>query len=421
MTMQQSLPDPQHVDLSDMEFWTRPLEERAAGFAALRRLPEPRFYPEPQLSSDAGLPPGPGFYALVRHSDVVEASRNPKIFSSAKGVTNIADMPPEIAEFFGSFSHMDGQRHARLRRIVSRAFTPRMIEKFEDDLRAAASQTVDDLIERGPCDFVTNVAAQVPLRIICDMMGIPEKDRRFVFDRTNVIFGRFDPEYMPDTTRLIEGLLTAGQELNDLVQDLSRYRKEHPGDDLTSTLVRANVDGEMLTEAEVASFFTLLAVAGNETTRNAISHGLWLLTSNPDQRDLWQSDFGRYERTAVEEIVRVATPVIWMRRTVTQDHEMNGTLYRENDKVLMFYWSANRDEAVFRDPDRFDIRRDPNPHTGFGGPGPHFCMGAHLGRREMTALFEELFRRVPGIHASGPPERLFSNFVNGVKHLPCDF
>lgn len=422
MASKPALYAPEDVDLSDMEFWTRPPEDRAAAFAALRRSPHPRFYPEPELLAEAGFPRGPGFHALVRHSDVVEASRNPKVFSSARGATTIADMPTEINEFFGSFANMDAPRHARLRRIVARSFTPRMLQKFEDDLAVATAGIVDELIERGPCDFVEAVAANLPLKIICDMMGIPERDRLFVFDRTNIIFGRFDPDYRPaDPNAFIGALLTAGTELTGLVQDLTRHRKEHPGDDLTTTLIHANVDGEQLTEQEVASFFILLVVAGNETTRNAISHGLMLLTEHPAQRELWKSDFEQHAPTAVQEIVRVASPVIWMRRTLTRDWEMNGNAYAEGDKVLMFYWSANRDELVFEEPDRFDITRDPNPHTSFGGPGPHYCIGAHLARREMTVLFDELFRRVPDLSAAGPPERLYSNFINGIKRLPCTF
>jgi cytochrome P450 len=316
---------------------------------------------------------------------------------------------------------MDDPRHAKIRRIVSRAFTPRMIQRFNDDVQVAADAIVDDLLATGPCDFVYNVAARLPLKFICDMMGIPESHYQSVLDNSNVILAGFDPEFLsldPEETAL--KLLNAGQALQDLVQDLGRHRREHPTDDLTSALVNANVDGEQLTDQELGSFFIILAVAGNETTRNAISHGMHLLTRNPEQRALLASDIEGRLPGAVEEIVRYASPVIWMRRTVTRDFEMNGHAYAAGDKALLFYGSANRDTAVFTDPDRFDITRDPNPHVGFGGPGPHFCLGAHLARREITVMFRELLTRVPEIRTTADPDRLLSSFINGIKHLPCE-
>jgi len=203
------------------------------------------------------------------------------------------------------------------------------------------------------------------------------------------------------------------------MQELADVRTEQPTDDLTSLLIHGNVDGEALSHAELASFFILLVVAGNETTRNAISHGLWLLTEHPDQRAAWQADVETVTPTAVDEIVRYASPVIFMRRTVTQPTVLAGHDFAEGDKVLLFYNSANRDETVFEEPDRFDVRRHPNPHVGFGGAGPHFCLGAHLARREITVMFRELLGRVPGLVATAEPDRLRSNFINGIKHLPC--
>ncbi|WP_327105604.1 cytochrome P450 [Nonomuraea glycinis] len=407
-------------DLSDSLFWTRPMAEREQAFELLRGLRTPAFFAEPEISF---APKGPGYYALVKHADILEASRAPDVFSSGQGgATNIPDMPAEFAEYFGSMINMDDPRHARLRRIVSRAFTPKMIKQFEADVESAATKIVDDLLAKGPgCDFVTEVAARLPLKIICDMMGIPERDYGFVFDRSNVILGGFDPEFTgPDIDKIAERLLTAGMELQQLVQDLAARRADEPTDDLTSSLVNANIDGERLTMKELGSFFILLVVAGNETTRNAISYGLRLLTRNPDQRALWLSDFDRHTPTAVEEIVRLASPVNFMRRKVTRDHEMNGHLYREGEKVLLYYWAANRDAEVFADPGRFDITRQPNPHVGFGGPGPHFCLGAHLARREITVMFRELLSRVPQIEG-GKPDRLHSSFINGIKHMECTF
>jgi cytochrome P450 len=329
-------------------------------------------------------------------------------------------MPAEFLEFFGSMINMDEPRHGRLRRIVSRGFTPRMLEQLRPDVERAATEVVDAVIERGECDFVTEIAALLPLRIIVDMMGIPRSEERFIFDRTNIILGLGDPEYVPvgDEAAVVRTLLTAGQELRDLVQALGEERVRNPRDDLTSALVTAEVDGEKLTPAELASFFILLVVAGNETTRNAIAHGLLALTDHPDQRRIWFDDFDAVAPSAVEEIVRWATPVIHFRRTVTRDGaRIGGHEFREGDKVVLWYASANRDESVFDDPYRFDVRRHPNDHVGFGGPGPHFCLGAHLARREITVLFRELWRRMPDVEATGEPERLRSNFINGIKHL----
>lgn len=408
---------PGWVDLSDMEFWAGPYEDRARGFERLRTEWPLPYYPEPA----SPLPAGPGFWAVTRHADVVEVSRRPEEFCSGQGATHIPDFPTAFAEFFGSMIEMDDPRHHRLRRIVSRTFTPRMIKKFEQDVEKAAARIVGEVADRGECDFVTDVAARLPLKVICDMMGIPEKDYEFVLDRTNTIIGIADPEYVPEDADHITVLLTAGGELANLLTELGTYRIGHPADDVISALVNANIDGEQLTAEELASFFILLVVAGNETTRNAISHGLRLLTGNPDQRALWLGDFERYAPTAVEEIVRLASPVVWMRRTATRDTELAGQAISEGDKLLMYYWSANRDAAVFADPDRFDITRDPNPHVGYGGPGPHFCLGAHLARREITVLFRELLGRLPDIRVAGEPQRLRSSFINGVKHLPCAF
>jgi len=243
-----------------------------------------------------------------------------------------------------------------------------------------------------------------------------------VLKNTNIILSGADPEFLSaDLNEAVTQILTAGRELATLVTELAAIRHQHPGDDLTSALANANIDGEQLTAAELASFFILLVVAGNETTRTAISHALMLLTDFPDQRALLLADLDARIGGAAEEIVRYASPVIWMRRTVTRDVVMNGHDYRAGDKALLLYWSANRDEAVFDDPARFDIARSPNPHVGFGAAGPHFCLGAHLARREIAAILRELLSRVPDIHAAGPPDRLLSSFINGIKHLPCDF
>jgi methyl-branched lipid omega-hydroxylase len=406
------------IDLSDTEFWGLPLADRAAAFAQLRAQGRPPFYEEPETPF---AEKGPGYYALVRHADVVEASRHADVFCSGKGATSIADLPPEFNEYFGSMINMDDPRHARLRRIVSRAFSPRMVKKFEDGVRRAAAEIVDDLLVTGPCDFVPHVAARLPLKIICDMMGIPDDQYEMVLADTNIILSGADPEFLSeDLNEAVAQLLGAGQELADLVTSLAAARVQASGEDLVSALVTANIDGEQLTSAELASFFILLVVAGNETTRNALSHGLMLLTEFPAQRALLLSDLENRLEGAAEEIVRYASPVLFMRRTLTRDYTMNGQDYHEDDKVVLFYYSANRDEAVFADPERFDITRSPNPHVGFGGAGPHYCLGAHLARRELTVMLRELLTRVPDITA-GEPDRLLSSFINGIKHLPCQF
>ncbi len=311
-------------------------------------------------------------------------------------------MPPEFVEYFGSMISMDDPRHARLRRIVSRAFTPKMIKQFEDDVAVAATKIVDDLLEKGSgCDFVEEVAARLPLKIICDMMGIPEKDYRFVFDRSNMILGAQDPEYVSDPEAIATALLTAGMELQQLVQDLAAHREKNPTTDLISSLVNANIDGERLTLQELGSFFILLVVAGNETTRNAISYGLRLLTVNPDQKARWLTDVDGLAPGAVEEIVRLASPVNYMRRKVTRDHVMNGHEYKKGEKVVLYYWSANRDAAVFDDPLRLRHRPQPQPPRRVrrprapllprGPPGPardhgHVPGAAHPGARHRGRL-----------------------------------
>jgi cytochrome P450 len=407
------------INLSDVTFWARPLEEREGAFALLRKERPISFHEEPYIEG-LPFPKGPGYWALTHHADILEVSRQPELFCSGKG-SNIGDLPPDFNEFFGSMINMDDPRHARLRRIVSRGFTPRMIQQAEENVQRTATSIVDALIERGECDFVTEIAAALPLKIICDMMGIPDSQYKFVFDRTNIILGAGDPEYVSNPLEIVPILLQSGAELAQLVQDLGQLRKDKPTDDLTSALVNAEVDGEKLTDAELGSFFVLLVVAGNETTRNAISHGMKALCDYPEQRARWAKDFDKLAPTAVEEIVRWATPVIHFRRTATRDTELSGQKLREGEKVVLWYCSGNRDEKVFTNPFEFNVAREPNEHVGFGGPGPHFCLGAHLARREITVMFRELFRRLPDIQVVGEPDRLLSFFINGIKRMRCEF
>src|ERR1700685_2419223 len=324
------------IDLSDNAFWGLPLTDRAAAFALLRAQGRPRFFAEPEVPFSEK---GPGFYALVRHADVAEATRHPEVFCSRKGATSIVDLPVEFNEYFGSMINMDDPRHTRLRRIVSRAFSPRMIAKFEDDVRRAATAIVDDLLATGPCDFVQHVAARLPLKIICDMMGIPGEAYDMVLANTNIILSGADPEFMSeDLNEAVTKLLGSGAALADLVTNLATARAQAPADDLVSALVTANIDGEQLTSAELASFFILLVVAGNETTRTALSHALMLFTEYPDQRALLLADIENRIEGAVEEVVRHASPVLFMRRTLTRDYTMNGQDYRAGGEAGLCYY-----------------------------------------------------------------------------------
>jgi cytochrome P450 len=411
------------IDLSDMEFWARPWEEREGAFQTLRRERSIAKFPEPEIPEALTyvIPQGDGYYALTRHAHISEASRHPELYLSGQGATSIIDMPEEMLDFFGSMINMDNPRHARLRRIVSAAFNPRMIKSIEDRIDLVANDVIDRVAPLGGCDFVTEVSSRLPLEIICDMMGIAPSDYDTVFSCSNIILSNGDPEYVPEGTDPMLAFMTAAQQLNLLMLDLAKHRKEHPTEDITSALVNTNVDGEALTDTEVASFFILLVVAGNETTRNAISHGLLAMTQHPEQRALWQADPGRIAATGVDEVVRWGSPVIWMRRTVGADTVLGDTELHEGDRVIMFYNSANRDEDVFDDPYTFDVRRDPNPHIGFGAAGPHFCLGAHLARQEIEVMFRRLFERLPDIESVGEPDRLLSPFINGIKHLDCKF
>ncbi len=401
------------ISLADVVFWQLPGSEREGAFAKLRAERPISWHEEFEYP---GVPKGPGFWAVTRYHDLQAASRNPQLFISGRG-TNIADIPIEMNEFFGSMINMDPPRHTKLRNIVNRGFTPRMVAHTEAAVRQKARRIVNQVCERGECDFVADIAAALPLEIICEMMGIPPSDFRRIFELTNLILGVGDPDYA--TT--IEQLMAAGFELAQYAQALGQARIDDAKDDLTSKLVHASVEGEGLTAQEFGSFFILLVAAGNETTRNAISHGMKALTDFPDERRKWMADFARVSPTAVEEIVRWATPVIHFRRTAVEDTEIAGQRIAAGDKVVLWYNSANRDERMFPEPYRFDVTREPNEHVGFGGGGPHFCLGANLARREIAIMFEELFRVLPDIEISGEPAMLLSAFIHGIKRMPCRF
>jgi cytochrome P450 len=403
------------IDLSAAEFWTAPRDYREAAFRTLRDDAPVRFFEEPELEN---MERGPGYFAVTRYDDVWHASRNPQLFSSARGGTNIGDLPPEMVEFFGSMINMDDPKHFRLRTIVSRGFTPKEVGKVEGYVRDKAKALVDDVLERfpdGECDFVEQLAAPLPLKVICEMMGIPAEDERQVFAWTNTILGLGDPEYVTSLEQFMGDALAMWQYAHQLGED----RRANPRDDITSAMMAAELDGDQLTAQEFGSFFILLVVAGNETTRNAISHGMRALTLHPEQRRLWWDDFDGLSRTATEEIVRWASPVIHFRRTATEATEIAGVPIAEGQKVVLWYNSANRDERKFDDPFTFDVRRDPNPQVGFGAGGPHFCLGANLARREITVMFDEIRRRLPNLQITGEPALLESSFINGIKRMPC--
>lgn len=408
------------IDLNDTDgFWTGPLERRHAAFEALREQPGLPFFPEPVLGF---APRGPGYYALTRMEDILRASRDPARFISGGGSGSAVDLPPELGDLGQSMITMDGPRHGRLRRIVSRAFTPRMLDAVVENVAEVATDIVDEVIDRGEFDAVTDIAAKLPLRVICDMTGVPASQHGFVSEQTNRMLGIQDPDYVVDQDDPMQVMFDATRRLSDLMHDLAAHRSARPGDDLISTLVNAQIDGELLSPSELASFFILLVGAGNETTRNAISWGIELLTRFPEQKAIWLSDPDTVTPTAVEEIVRWSTPVMFQRRTVAEGAEpaeLGGQILGPGDKILMFYWAANRDPRHFEDPERFDVLRSPNPHIGFGGPGPHFCLGAHLARREISVIFRELLTRMPDLHVTGEPVRLRSALVNGIKSLPA--
>ncbi|MEV6206344.1 cytochrome P450 [Kitasatospora sp. NPDC051914] len=404
-------PAPAGVDLGDPGFWRLPEADRAAAFAELRRLDGPVRFTHRAT--------GRSFLALVRHTDVVAASRTPEVFISGPGVTT-----PEPARWvrtlFGdSMVNLDDPHHADLRRIVSRAFTPRLISRVEQDIRRVAVRIVDEVVDRRPEDFVAAVAAELPYQVICNMMGVPERQRRQILAQVN--HASEHTGVARSRLRVPGRGLRALARMQLVIAALGRERRRRPTDDLISALVTADIDGRHLNSRELGAFFSLLLVAGVETTRNALAHGLHLLTRHPDQRALLMGDFDARIGGAVEEIVRHSTPIIQFRRTVAADHDLGGTRLVQGEKVVLFFASANRDEAVFTEPDAFDITRSPNPHLGFGGGGPHFCLGAHLARQEMKVLYRELFTRLPELRSTGAPALIPSSFDHRVRSLRFTF
>jgi cholest-4-en-3-one 26-monooxygenase len=391
-----------HIDLYDPSVYERALPYE--WFAYLRREAPVFWNPEPD---------GPGFWALTRYDDVVTASRDAATFSSYLGTALLNDRDEESLQANRLMMlSQDPPDHTRLRSLVNRGFTPRMIARLEDRIRELCHELVDELVAKGTTDFVRDVAAQLPLVVIADMLGAHEADRDKIFNWSNRMLGFDDP----DMQTSYEDGQAAAIEIFAYANELGQERRENPRDDIVTKLLQPDGNGDVLSELEFDLFFVLLAVAGNETTRNAASGGMLAFLENPDQWRRLQADRSLLN-SAVEEMLRWVTPVMEFRRTATRDVELHGQKIATGDKVILFYASANRDEAVFADPEHFDIGRDPNPHIAFGGGGPHFCLGTHLARLELRLLFETLLDRVPDLELAGPVRRLRSNFINGIKEM----
>jgi cholest-4-en-3-one 26-monooxygenase len=377
-------------------------------FELLRREAPVFWHPEPE---------GPGFWALTRHAEVVTVSRDTATFSAERGGTFVDDQTEEsLAQLRLSILNMDPPKHNRYRRLVSRGFTPRVIGGLVDAIEQRAKRIVDEVVDRGECEFVEDVAGKLPLEMICEMIGLPEADWPRMFELSNRLVGFDDPEYQASPE---EGQAAAA-EIYGYCDQVAAERRANPRDDLMSVLVHAEVDGERLDDLELNLFFVTLVVAGNETTRNLINHSMLALIDNPGEAARLRQDPELWP-TAVEEMLRWGTSIHNFRRTATQDTELRGQPIAEGEKVVMYYMSANRDEDVFADPYRFDVGRSPNDHVTFGGGGVHYCLGANLARTQIRAIMRQLVERMDNFDLAGPIRRLRSDFVNGVKELPLRF
>ncbi|HEX3512369.1 MAG TPA: cytochrome P450 [Solirubrobacteraceae bacterium] len=411
-------PLPPDVDLGSLDFWGRTAEERDVYFAELRRAARLTRHEPPE--DILGLPDQArqSYWAVVRYEDIRRISRDAQTFRSGDGV-QFADAPPELLEASQSFLAMDAPRHTKLRGLVAAAFTPRQVARIEDGIRVNAREIVEQAAPTGGGDFVAMIAKRLPLVTISDMIGVPEAERERIVSAADTLVSAADPEIFGER-QPIEVLGEALWTLTEFATELAVHREATPGDDLMTALVQAEVDGERLTHAEIAAFFVLLSVAGNDTTRHTTSHAMRALTVNPDQRALLLEDPGGHLPAAVEEFVRWASPVMTFRRTTTRAVEVHGQELEPGERVVLFYHSGNRDEHAFEDPWRFDVTRDPNRHLGFGGGGPHYCLGASLARTQLRSIFSELLRVMPDIEA-GEPELLRSAFIHGVKRMDVTF
>ncbi|OBI41210.1 cytochrome P450 [Mycobacterium sp. E796] len=406
------------IDLSSLAFWSTSAAERERSFAVLR-AERPVSWHAPVEGSLMSDPDDPGYWAVTRRADIVAISRNNEVFLSGRGVI-FENVPVELLEASQSFLAMDPPRHTKLRKLVSAAFTPRQVRRIEDSIKSNAKSIVEELRAAGSgADFVEHCAKQLPIRTLSDMVGIPESERERVAHAADALVSWADPVYLAGRNPL-EVLVENQMYLHQVAGTLAAERRERPGEDLFSGLVNAEVDGDRLSDADVSAFFVLLAVAGNDTTRQTASHAMKALTDFPEQRAWLREDFDNRIGTAVEEFIRWATPVMTFRRTAATDVELGGQSIRAGEKVVMFYPSGNWDTDAFEDPDRFDLSRNPNPHVGFGGGGVHFCLGANVARAQLRAIFSELLAQVPDIQA-GEPAYVPGNFIHGIRSMPCTF
>ena len=365
-------------------------------------------------------PGGPGFWVISKHADVIVCNRDAGTFSSSQqrgGVVGLEEgMGMTEAEEAGGrmMLMMDPPDHTRYRSLVNRGFTPKTMRMLEPHVRDMTVRIIEGALAKGEVDFVVDIAAELPLEVIAEFIGVPFEDRHKIFDWSNRMVGSEDPEYLVSQ----EEVFNAQVEMFMYAQQLADERRKNPQDDIVTKLLSAEVDGDSLSDMDFNLFFLLLSVAGNETTRNAIAHGMNAFLEHPDQWELLASDPEARIEKATEEILRWASPVMYFRRNATKDFELRGTTIKAGDKISLWYISANRDEEVFDDPFRFDITRDPNNHIAFGGGGPHFCLGAQLARMEIRLLFEELAKRGEYPQQLGAPDLLRSNFIGGIKHLP---
>jgi cytochrome P450 len=406
------------IDLSSRSFWSTTAADRERSFAVLRAERPVSWHPPVE---DAMLkdPDDPGYWALTRRNDIVAVSRNNEVFRSGRGVM-FENFPEELLEASQSFLAMDPPRHTFLRKLVSAAFTPRQVRRIEDSIKANANVIVEELRAAGSgVDFVEHCAKELPIRTLSDMVGIPEADRERVAQAADAMVSSGDPVYL-NGRHPMEVLFEAQMYVHQVALALAAERRENPGDDLFSSLVNAEVDGDRLADADVAAFFVLLSVAANDTTRQTTSHAMKALTDFPGQRAWLLEDFDNRIGTAVEEFIRWATPVMTFRRTAATDFEVGDQLIQAGEKVVMFYPSGNWDTEAFDHPERLDLSRSPNPHVSFGGGGVHFCLGAHVARAQLRAIFGELLRQLPDIQA-GDPVSVPGNFIHGIRSLPVTF
>lgn len=406
-------PDLEHIDLDNDIFAQRVPHEM---FTLLRREAPVYWYPWKH---------GRGFWCITRHADIVAVHRDTATFSSEIGATALEDLEPDQIEARQSMLDTDPPRHTRLRGLVNKDFTPRALAGYELLLRALSREIIQHASLRSEIDFVDDIAAVLPIQVLARILGVSNDDTPKLIEWSDRLIANTDPAYAdvlldsPESEqyRLLPFRSPASLEVFEYGHRLAAERRAHPTDDIVSKLVHAEIDGDRLTEREFDTMFLLLVVAGNETTRQAIAHGMQALIEYPDQMEQLRGD-AALMRTAVEEILRWSTPVLHFRRTATRDVEMHGRLIRAGDKVVTWYISGNRDEEVFEAPFRFDVRRHPNEQLSFGKGGPHMCLGAALARMEIRIMFEELLPRLAGIGLAGRPERVRSNFTNALKSMP---